>query len=543
MGVSESSKTTSVMENIIDRHESEHARSAAEIAASSDTVSDAPPAWTRYTNIPFRLLGYGILMGWHFLLLYFLVMPANSAPDSSILFFRQMALNGSLAFTFALLALLGNKDMLPSNLFLTSRIAVVSLLAASATAGAMYAALNTSFVPMILCTIIAGSTEAVLIIAWLHYYSEASNDYATQYIALSLVIGATVTFFTHHLTMELGLICFIALPILSAIMLVGSVQQTPIRSLANGERGVQDRKGAMRPLIGSTLYLAIYGAIFGFLQGSMLPNGDPILAIFSPNTVIGAGLAGALAAFAYHKAPGKHTTEMLRRVALMLFIVGILLTSYPSNIAKNCAGILIMTGFITAEIVVLVFVVRLIRAYDLNSFFAIGLNRGIQYAAFACAIAAGATLAQVIGNAPYYTMTVSALSVVAILGYTLLSMGEGKMDWIHQLYVHDETDHEVVEHSDSEKITESAPVEGRWKTKCRAICQRSGLSPRESEVFLLMAKGRNAEYIQGALVISGYTAKTHIANIYRKVGVHSLQELIDTVEQADMESSDVLPVH
>ena len=56
MGVSESSKTTSVMENIIDRHESEHARSAAEIAASSDTVSDAPPAWTRYTNIPFRLL-------------------------------------------------------------------------------------------------------------------------------------------------------------------------------------------------------------------------------------------------------------------------------------------------------------------------------------------------------------------------------------------------------------------------------------------------------------------------------------------------------
>lgn len=51
---------------------------------------------------------------------------------------------------------------------------------------------------------------------------------------------------------------------------------------------------------------------------------------------------------------------------------------------------------------------------------------------------------------------------------------------------------------------------------------------------MLMAKGRNAEYIQGALTISNYTAKTHIANIYRKCEVHSLQELIDEVEQAEI---------
>ena len=56
------------------------------------------------------------------------------------------------------------------------------------------------------------------------------------------------------------------------------------------------------------------------------------------------------------------------------------------------------------------------------------------------------------------------------------------------------------------------------------------LSPRETEIFLLIAKGRNAEYVQQKLVISTHTAKTHIANIYHKLGVHSSQEMLSLVE-------------
>ncbi len=62
------------------------------------------------------------------------------------------------------------------------------------------------------------------------------------------------------------------------------------------------------------------------------------------------------------------------------------------------------------------------------------------------------------------------------------------------------------------------------------MCEEYGLSPREREIFPSIAKGRNAECIQNAFVISGHTAKTHISNIYRKLGVHSLQELLDIVD-------------
>jgi DNA-binding CsgD family transcriptional regulator len=47
---------------------------------------------------------------------------------------------------------------------------------------------------------------------------------------------------------------------------------------------------------------------------------------------------------------------------------------------------------------------------------------------------------------------------------------------------------------------------------------------------LLLAKGRNAEFIQNKLWISHHTAKTHVAKIYRKLDVHSTQEMLDLIE-------------
>lgn len=71
---------------------------------------------------------------------------------------------------------------------------------------------------------------------------------------------------------------------------------------------------------------------------------------------------------------------------------------------------------------------------------------------------------------------------------------------------------------------------GRWRRACDALSCESSLTRRESEILLLMAKGRNVSYIADSLVISPHTAKTHIYHIYKKIGVSSHQELIDLVE-------------
>lgn len=95
------------------------------------------------------------------------------------------------------------------------------------------------------------------------------------------------------------------------------------------------------------------------------------------------------------------------------------------------------------------------------------------------------------------------------------------------------------EASDPAGATPEAPSESLEEAstsldeRCAELSARFGLTERESEVFALLAKGRNAEHIMGALSISRSTAKSHIASIYRKMGVHRQQELITFVDVGD----------
>ena len=73
-------------------------------------------------------------------------------------------------------------------------------------------------------------------------------------------------------------------------------------------------------------------------------------------------------------------------------------------------------------------------------------------------------------------------------------------------------------------------VAAHFRVRCERVCGRYDLSPREAEIFTLLAKGRNAKFIQEELCISSSTVKTHIYRIYRKMGINSQQLLIDTVD-------------
>lgn len=65
---------------------------------------------------------------------------------------------------------------------------------------------------------------------------------------------------------------------------------------------------------------------------------------------------------------------------------------------------------------------------------------------------------------------------------------------------------------------------------CEKVSVAFALTPRETEIMGLLARGRNAQAIQDKLVLSRNTIKTHVKNIYVKLDVHSQQELIDLVE-------------
>ena len=63
------------------------------------------------------------------------------------------------------------------------------------------------------------------------------------------------------------------------------------------------------------------------------------------------------------------------------------------------------------------------------------------------------------------------------------------------------------------------------------VAEGFALSPRETDVFLLLIRGYSRARIAKELVVTEETVKSHVKGIYQKMGVHTKQDLIDTVER------------
>ena len=72
---------------------------------------------------------------------------------------------------------------------------------------------------------------------------------------------------------------------------------------------------------------------------------------------------------------------------------------------------------------------------------------------------------------------------------------------------------------------------GAWMRRCQLFAEYYSLTPRQTEVLFLLAKGRSSSYIEKQLVITNHTVKAHVYGIYQKADIHSRQELMERLEE------------
>lgn len=84
---------------------------------------------------------------------------------------------------------------------------------------------------------------------------------------------------------------------------------------------------------------------------------------------------------------------------------------------------------------------------------------------------------------------------------------------------------------------ETTPSEGYealeqlLQARCDALARTYGLTPRESDIIVHLVRGHSYAYIAGALGVSENTVRTHVRNMYRKVGVNSREELLARIHE------------
>lgn len=85
--------------------------------------------------------------------------------------------------------------------------------------------------------------------------------------------------------------------------------------------------------------------------------------------------------------------------------------------------------------------------------------------------------------------------------------------------------------SANESASSGNPTAGRsdFGEACKALADAAGLSARETEIMILLARGNSQKHISEVLFLALGTVQWYAKTIYRKLGVHSKQELINLV--------------
>ncbi len=81
------------------------------------------------------------------------------------------------------------------------------------------------------------------------------------------------------------------------------------------------------------------------------------------------------------------------------------------------------------------------------------------------------------------------------------------------------------EHAEQQSVREQVSA------RVELFAREKGLTPREAQVLVQLARGRSAPALAADLGITENTAWAHIKRIYMKLDVHGRQELIDLVER------------
>ena len=344
-----------------------------------------------------------------------------------------------------------------------------------------------------------------LIIMWGELWSALATGRVGRHLYVSYTF-AFVLFFVAYALPEAAAVAFTAaLPIVSAAVLV-ACKREPRREpsvLPLDVRTIPVGRIFACILVISIVYGASQGMVNTFAEGD---------AAFTAKALLLAGCALAAITLSMVVAPSAAEPIALYRPVIPAMVAGlILLLLLPAPYRFLGAGLVIMGVYCLDMFMMLVSTDVAFRGR-----IPVALSFGLVILCARTGTLIGSFAADQLLNAALWSEALrSEVFLVGVLALVLVGMLFFTQTDVQKLY------------ATSREETADASLE----QKCAAIARMCRLTNREAEVLVLLARGRTVRYICDELSIAQGTAKHHVSNIYRKVGVFDRQGLLDTIEQ------------
>lgn len=383
---------------------------------------------------------------------------------------------------------------------------------------------------------LSGAGLCCLFFLWIEAVTAVSRPSVVKCLALSVVCGSgfylVITMLPSPFNIAMLAVCpLISLGILKALPVKDEPPNASIDAIPFGE----SKKNAHLSWAFGAIYV-IYGIVFGLGAGSVTQiSGDATLFV----GIAAATALGALAAYGFMKRfAGRIEQSNMLRMVFPFLVIALVPMAFTSDIVYALCNLLLMGAYVFLLLASIAFELQTARARRASYLFFIGMSQTALAAGLVVGYGLGFA-ASATGAVNYSMLSGIALGLVVLLALfvtfaPIAPMAPAANGAEANGEAGSASDRQGESTGGFSGVAEAGPhsehEQGHWKACCAALAERYGLSPRETEVFYYLAKGRGIEHIQNKLFISSHTVKTHTYNIYRKMGIGSREELLDLIE-------------
>ncbi len=490
------------------------------IVSSGEQLSDSQSLLYTYV---LAAIGFGLMIGWDIVGLY--------APASPLLFYDDitqafvLCAIGVTAMAIAYVVYIRLSSYILAHCL---RFAVIATLCGQAVVLCAFAHM-VSDIPMafdILAWMLFGCSKGAICLVWCAYLSSLPTKHTGIAVGCGGVLGSVLFLCVFAATpLAFSLIGIALLPIASLAVLFLLFKGIPAEKL----RADDYRRPLSTLSRSAALSNGAHGAVYGFITFYVCLMGPHAATIVGTSGIIGCFFVVVLMKLAPKL---NFDNGIVQRMAQPVIVVGLLLIPFLDGSHLIWCGCLVNMALAFVNIATWGTVSMENHEFHLQPVFRFASRQAPLWVGFA----AGAiitTVSSMTAHGSSGPSNVIALALVAVVVVSFSFYGADDSATKHQLealMTLDEVPEEDAEGTRSPEAPHGGDARPSFDARCAEVCERYGLSPREREVFALLARGRNAKIIQEELCVSASTAKTHIYRIYRKIGINSQQLLIDTVE-------------
>lgn len=349
---------------------------------------------------------------------------------------------------------------------------------------------------------------------------------ALMAVALGSALGEVVQVLHPAVPYQVGIVevlgCY-TLVILLLYRAAASKFDSIAHSTAPVSLEIANPESFLRPAHGLFLCVFLFDVATGYGLTLNEVNHAPVSVDITAPVLVGVALWMLLS-----RGPDKE--DQLFSFSVLLVVAGFIIAPFTFLTDLSSTNALLRIGVRSFDILIWLVVLSVGRRNELALLPTLALVRSMAALGTDAGAIAGHTTNDLVGTNGDMAMLIAEVVLFAFVAF--LWVGFRKFSFTETIsgVASIEPSHAVIHAGDNLAPATEAPTEASIEERCAELGAASGLTERETEIFAMLARGRNGQYVMEHYVISRNTVKSHVKHIYAKLNVHSQQELIDLVE-------------